>query len=245
MSSPAFSDPAGFQTLEKFAAAPAFNRWLYQAIRPELKGRILEIGSGTGNISQFLLAGHTEVSLSDLRPEYGDILELKFKKDPHLGGIHLLDLSLPDFDNRYAGLLGCFDTVVALNVLEHIADDLEALVNAGKLLSGQGKLVLLVPAFPALFNSLDRELGHFRRYTPDSLERLLLSAGLQFTGCRYFNTAAIPGWWLSGSLLHHKMISATTLNWFNRLVPVFRTLDRMTSSFAGISLISTGIKNLT
>jgi 2-polyprenyl-3-methyl-5-hydroxy-6-metoxy-1,4-benzoquinol methylase len=244
MRNPKHADQVGFETLEIFSRAVAVNRWIYDTICGKLQGKILEIGSGIGNISEYLLAYQSEVALSDLRPEYLQILEQKFSGHPHLRGIHQLDLSLPDFSIRYADLLGKFDTVLALNVVEHIADDRAAIGHAQSLLRNNGKLVILVPAHPALYNSLDRELGHFRRYTPAGLKKLMVSTGLQFTGCRYFNAAAIAGWWYSGNLLHHKTISPSKLLWFNQMVPIFRILDRVCSSFTGISLISAGIKDL-
>jgi len=244
MRKPRQGDQVGFETLEIFSRAAAVNRWIYDSIRGQVQGKILEIGSGIGNISEYLLADHNEVTLSDLRPEYIQILEQKFGSHPHLQGNHLLDLSLPDFNAHYADFLGKFDTVLALNVIEHIEDDLSAIIHAKSLLRAKGKLVILVPAYPVLYNSLDKELGHFRRYTAAGLRKLMISAGLQFTGCRYFNAAAIAGWWYSGSLLHHKIISPAKLNWYNQMVPFFRILDRVTSSFAGISLITAGIKDL-
>ena len=167
-----YSDPVGFKTLENFSGVPAINRWLYQNISDEIQGRILEIGSGIGNISGMLLKDFSEVTLSDLRPEYCRILEKKFPDDSHLQGIYALDLSLPDFKTTYAHLLEKFDTVIALNVIEHIPDDLAAVNNAKALLREKGKLIILVPAFPALYNSLDRELGHYRRYKKAELGKL-------------------------------------------------------------------------
>ena len=239
-----YSDPAGFETLEIFSDAPAVNRWLYEKICGQVGGQVLEIGSGIGNISGFLLKDHSEVSLSDLRPEYLRILEQKFTGHPHLRGIYNLDLAHTDFRNRYAELMEKFDTVIALNVIEHISDDLAAIRNAESMLRNGGKLVVLVPAFPKLYNSLDRELGHYRRYTKSGLAKRLTSAGLQNSDSRYFNAAAIMGWWVSGKLLGDKIISHSKLHFYNRLVPLFRILDPMVSPFAGISLIATGIKKL-
>ncbi len=85
------SDPSGFETLEAFSHAAAFNRWLYKKISIYLQGETLEIGSGIGNISAYLLTDQTKVSLSDLRPEYCHLLEKKFGHDPHLLGIYKLD----------------------------------------------------------------------------------------------------------------------------------------------------------
>ena len=238
------ADPAGYKTLEVFSRAPALNKWLYERISDFIRGQILEVGSGIGNISGILLEHHQKVTLSDFRPEYCQILEQKFGLHPHLQSIRNLDLSLTDFKIQYAQLLEKFDTVIALNVMEHLPDDFTALINAASMLRGQGKLVILVPAFPGLYNILDRELGHYRRYTKSGLIKLITSAGLQYTGSSYFNATAIPGWWFSGSLQKDKIITPGKLYLYNRFVPLFRLLDKLISPFAGISLISIGIKNL-
>ncbi len=237
------SDPSGFETLEAFSHAKAFNRWLYQKISVYVRGNTLEIGSGIGNISAFLLEDQTHVSLSDLRPEYCRLLQNKFGHDPHLQGIHELDLSLKNFSSEHSELLEKFDTVIALNVIEHITDDLLAIRNAKALLKNKGKLITLVPAGQWLYNSIDRELGHYRRYSKSGLSNLMETAGLEVTDCRYFNTAAIFGWWFSGNILHEKIISPAKLNLYNRMIPFFKMLDRFATPFAGISVISAGMKN--
>ncbi len=238
------SDPAGLATLEIFSEAPAVNRWLFEKVNRFLQGEILEIGSGIGNISGFLLTEQPAVYLSDLRPEYCQRLEEKFHGHPHLRRIFQLDLSLPDFITRYSALLGKFDIVIALNVIEHIKDDQTAIENAKTLLRIGGKLVVLVPAIPGLYNSLDRHLGHFRRYTKIELRDLIEKAGLKFGGCRYFNAVAIPGWWYSGRLLKEEIVTLSKLRFFNRMVPLFKIIDRLLSPFTGISLITSGIKNI-
>jgi 2-polyprenyl-3-methyl-5-hydroxy-6-metoxy-1,4-benzoquinol methylase len=244
MRSDVHSDPAGLETLEIFSGAPEVNRWLFDKINGFLRGEILEIGSGIGNISGFLLSEQSAVYLSDLRQEYCLRLEKKFHSHPHLRGIYHLDLSLPDFKTRYSDLLETFDTVITLNVVEHIQDDQSAIENAKTLLRIGGKLIVLVPAIPGLYNSLDRHLGHFRRYTKTELRELIEKTGLKFGGCRYFNAAAIPGWWYSGSLLKEKIVTPSKLRFFNRMVPLFRIIDPLLSPFTGISLITSGIKNI-
>ncbi len=237
-------DPAGFKTLENFSRASAFNHWLYKKITRFASGQILEIGSGIGNISGFLLRDQPAVSLSDLRPEYCQFLEKKFGGHPHLNGVYELDLSLPDFKDRYPELMEKFDTVIALNVIEHISNDTLAIRNAKSLLRDKGNLVILVPAGKWLYNSLDRELGHYKRYSKAGLRALLESAGLTVTDCRYFNAAAILGWWFSGKILREQVISPSQLNLFNQLVPIFRIADWFVTPFIGISVISAGVKNI-
>ena len=236
------SDPSGFEILEAFSHADAFNRWLYQKISVYVHGNTLEIGSGIGNISSFLLKDQTQVSLSDLRPEYCRLLQNKFGHDPHLQRIYELDLSLENFSSEHPELLEKFDTVIALNVIEHIADDLLGIRNAKTLLKNKGKLIILVPAGQWLYNSIDQELGHYRRYSKSGLRNLMETAGLEITDCRYFNAAAIFGWWFSGNILHEKIISPVKLNLYNRMIPFFRLVDWFVTPFTGISVISVGMK---
>ena len=236
------SDPSGFETLEAFSHAYAFNGWLYRKINLYIQGETLEIGSGIGNISAFLLKDQTWVSLSDLRPEYCRLLQNKFGHDPHLRGVYEIDLSLKEFNSEYSELLEKFDTVIALNVIEHITDDLLAIRNAKALLKNKGKLIILVPAGQWLYNSIDRELGHYRRYSKSGLINLMETAGLEVFECTYFNAAAIFGWWFSGNILHEKTISPAKLNLYNRMIPFFRVVDWFITPFTGISVISAGMK---
>ncbi len=238
------SDPSGFETLEAFSGASAINRWLYEKISGYVHGKVLEIGSGIGNISSFILRSQPDVSLSDLRPEYCHLLEKKFSSDPHLRGVYELDLSEINFESVHEELLGKFDTVIALNVIEHIENDSLAIRNARSLLGNEGMLIVLVPAGQWLYNQLDKELGHFKRYTKNELNNLMKSAGFKIADSRFFNAAAILGWWFSGKILREKTISPAKLNLFNHLVPLFRITEWIAAPFTGISVISVGIKNL-
>ncbi len=243
MSGPVQSDPPGYETLETFSQAGAFNRWLYQKIVVYIQGKTIEIGSGIGNISTFLLKDIDDVTLTDLRPEYCRILQKKFSCNTHLRGVYELDLSSENFESKHPVLIEKFDTVVALNVIEHIKDDLLAIRNAKALLKKSGKLVILVPAGQYLYNSIDRELGHNKRYSKSSLIGLMESTGLVVTNCRYFNAAAILGWWVTGNVLREKTISSARLNIYDHMVPLFKFSDWFISPFTGISLISVGHKN--
>ncbi|HET7001253.1 MAG TPA: methyltransferase [Puia sp.] len=236
------SDPVGFETLEIFSRNSAINQWLYDKIKKFASGRIFEIGSGIGNISDHLLRDHNDVSLSDLRPEYCQLLQKKFGRDLHFQHVYELDLSVTDFKIKYADILEQFDTVFALNVIEHIENDGLAIQNAKSLLRRNGKLVILVPAIHSLYNSLDRELGHYKRYSKTGLKSLIRTAGFEISYCRYFNAAGIMGWWLSGSVFHDKAITSSKLNIFNQLVPVFRILDWFITPVIGVSVISVGVK---
>ncbi|RYF96130.1 MAG: class I SAM-dependent methyltransferase [Chitinophagaceae bacterium] len=236
-------DVTGQETLERFANAPAFNRWLYQSIAPYCKGSILEIGSGIGNISTLLLEDHAQVTLSDLRQPYCEKLRQRFGNHPHFKGALQLDIAPDNFDQHHPQLLQQFDTVIALNVVEHIQDDARALDNCKKLLRSNGRLIILVPAYQSLYNSFDLELGHFKRYTRKELAEKMQSAGMDLVHSQYFNLAGVPGWWLTGSVMKKKVIPGAQLKIFNRLVPVFRVLDKIILKKAGLSAIAVAVKH--
>src|SRR5882757_2715033 len=196
-------DKEGYETLNHLAAANSFNKWMLDTVRPFIKGRVLEAGSGIGNISELLLDMGNEVCLSDFSAPYRDVLREKFSARPNLCGILDLDLEDKLFDQKFAAKFGSFDTVIALNVIEHVKDDSTAIANCKKLLKTGGHLILLVPAYPLLYNRFDKELGHYRRYSKNEMQRMV-SIHLSVVGSGYFNLAGIAGWFVSGTILRNK-----------------------------------------
>jgi SAM-dependent methyltransferase len=235
-------DIEGQLTLEAIAEADKFNQWMYQVTSQRLSGRILEIGSGIGNISQYYLTDNRRIMLSDIRDNYCAYLDKKFSELPHCEGVRLINLVHPDFDATYYDLLNSFDGVFALNVVEHIQDDVLAIANAKKLLKKGGRLVILVPAYQSLYNNFDRALEHYRRYTEGSLKDIFKKNNLQIVHSQYFNLAAIAGWWFSGSILKKEIIPGGQMKLYNALVPIFKILDKMAFNKIGLSVIVEGIK---
>jgi SAM-dependent methyltransferase len=131
------------------------------------------------------------------------------------------------------------DTVVALNVVEHIADDIEAFRSIAMMLRPAGRAVVLVPALPALFGSLDEELGHQRRYTREGLTSKMQKAGLRVQQLFYFNLVGTFGWWLNARVRKVPRIPVGQLRYFDKLVPILRTEDLMPLPF-GQSLVAVG-----
>jgi 2-polyprenyl-3-methyl-5-hydroxy-6-metoxy-1,4-benzoquinol methylase len=236
------TDPSGLQTLERFANATRFNRWMFDTIQPYCKGHVLEVGSGIGNLSQFFLEKNYRLTVSDLRDEYLNILHSKFGRHSNLSGIKSIDLAVENFETRFPELLEQFDTVVALNVVEHIKDDRLAISNCKKLLKPGGHLVILVPAHQWLYNQFDDELGHYIRYRARSLERLLQSQQLDILYTRYFNSVGIAGWMINGKLFGKRLIPRRQLQIFDKLVPVIKLIDAITFHKVGLSVLSIGRK---
>lgn len=215
---------------------------MFDTIRPYVKGSILEIGSGIGNISDIFVQTGIPLTLSDLDTRYCGMLAEKFHGEPMVRGVYQIDLGHPGFENEYAELLGKFSTVFALNVVEHIPNDKLAIANAKLLLRTRGHLIVLVPAYTALFNGLDQGLDHWRRYNRESLKKLL-SKDFEILKTQYFNLAGIVGWWLSGSVLKKQELPSGQLSLYNKLVPLFRVADAMTFHQVGLSVIAVGRKN--
>jgi SAM-dependent methyltransferase len=226
-------DQVGATTLERMNRAEAYNRWMYDRLAPWIGRRVIEIGSGIGNMSQFLSAADRLV-LTDTEPAYRAHLERRFGVEPP---VSVMSLTLPTIPDSLRAER--FDTVVCLNVLEHIADDRGSLAAIRRLLEPGGRLVLLVPALPSIYGTLDRQLGHERRYTPRLLRERYAEAGFRMLRLEYFNFAGVPGWWFTGRVLKSDLIPAGGLALFDALVPLFR-LERFLPWRVGQSLIAIG-----
>jgi SAM-dependent methyltransferase len=233
-------DQPGAETLEIMAAAPRYNIWQYRRIARFLGRRVCEIGSGIGNMSALLTHDRPELLLlTDPDPYYRKLLEQKFLGHP---GLRVEALTLPDAGaaGRF-GVLG-LDTVVALNVIEHIEEDIAAMRSMRDMLAPGGKAIVLVPALPFLYGTLDKELGHARRYSRRELGAHMEEAGLRVERLFYFNVAGIAGWFVNARLRKVPRIPLDQLRFFDAMVPVLRLEDAFPLPF-GQSLVAVGVRD--
>ena len=234
---PAVADEVGYSTLQTISSAGRFNHWMYETIAPYCSGKILEIGGGIGNISSFFLEAGQDLTVTELHEEYCTLVRERLSKQPTLRDVITMDITDPNFDLLYQKLFGEFDTLFALNVIEHIEDRDLALSNCRKLLKPGGHLIILVPAFQSLYNRFDTELVHYLRFTKKSLQELVERNQFSLLQRKYFNFTGIFGWWLTGSILRRKIIPEGQMKLYDRLVPLFRLIDLVASRFAGLSVI--------
>ncbi|HEY8462331.1 MAG TPA: class I SAM-dependent methyltransferase [Blastocatellia bacterium] len=220
-------------TLNQLAELDRYNHWIYENISHALGRRVLEIGSGTGNITQFLCAEGREVTATDVLPSYRNELERMFSGRPNVrvGKFDLTAKAPGEF------VAAPFDSVVCLNVLEHIEDDHFALEQMRDSLAQGGNLALLVPAHRFLFGLFDRAVGHFRRYEKRELAEKLKRAGFAVREMKYFSLAATLPWLINGRLLKRDYIPAGQASLANRLVPLLK-LERLIGPPFGLSLIA-------
>jgi glycosyltransferase involved in cell wall biosynthesis/phospholipid N-methyltransferase len=225
-------DPYGSEILGRLARAPRFNTWMGDTIRPLCGQRVLEIGSGTGNLTRQLVPRDRYVA-SDINPLYLSTLGSLTSDRPYL------DVQLTDVTRRetFPKAGADFDTVICLNVLEHVEDDVGSLQNIRSVLRPGGHAIVLVPRGPGLLGTLDEVLGHRRRYTEASLREVAGKAGFDVREIQTFNRIGTPAWWLNGKLLRRRSFGLFQIWMLNLLTPVFRRVDRLLP-FPPLSLIA-------
>jgi SAM-dependent methyltransferase len=227
-----YEERVGHEILADLSRARRFNRWMAQVVAPHLGARILEIGSGIGNLSR-LLPKREGLTVSDVDPEYLGLLRDAYR-DNDLVDVVKLDL-LHDEDFAPLAARG-YDTVVCLNVLEHVEDDVGALRRMRSVLAPGGRVVVLVPQYPRLYGSYDRALGHFRRYSREELSRRVADAGLRVREMAGFNCLAIAGWWYNSVVRKRDHMSRFQIKVFDMLVPLMRPIESFLR-LPGLSLV--------
>jgi glycosyltransferase involved in cell wall biosynthesis/phospholipid N-methyltransferase len=213
-------DAYGSEILARLNRAPRFTRWMADTIRPYIGDRVLEIGAGIGNLTVHLMP-RSIYWATDVNPLYLDALRRLSETRPYLRVAFTDVTALDSFPTDQQ-----FDTVVCLNVLEHIKDAKAALQNIRRVLIKGGRAIILVPQGPRLYGSLDRALGHFLRYTKAQLVATAEQGGFCVTEVVDFNRAGAPAWWLNGCVLQRTRFSLWQIKVLNLLVPVFRRCEQ-------------------
>src|ERR1022692_2655060 len=181
---------------ERMAQATNYFAWQGRLVAPELGQRVIEVGCGIGNFTRMLLDRETVLAV-DVDPACVERLRQRYSNQLNLHAF------VCEPDSAAFSDLARFhpDSCVCLNVLEHIEDDGRALEAMAQILVPGGVIVLLVPAFQALYGPIDRNLGHYRRYRRDLIVRLAGAAGLEVRKLHYVNAAGFFGWWVNAHVL--------------------------------------------
>jgi SAM-dependent methyltransferase len=217
------------------AAARNYFAWQYRLAARDLGQRVVEVGCGTGNFTGFLL-GRGSVIAVDTEPECVRRVCLRYPDQPNL---YVECCGPPDADflklRRFEP-----DSCVCLNVIEHIGRDVDALVAMSSILPPAAPIILLAPAFEALYGPIDYQLGHYRRYTKRSLALAARSAGLEVVSARYLNLPGFFGWWANSRVFHRQSQSAAQISFFDRfVVPVTSLIEDIVPAAFGQSVLAT------
>ncbi len=238
---PADQRPAGRETMAaEMPNAKNYYAWIASQLSPYLGSRILDIGGGYGAHLEPILSRDNFVLSIDLSEESVQFMRDRFRDFP---GFEAQCADFGGDDVRERLVDSHFDTITCLNVLEHIEDDLAALKNMHDVLAPRhGTLLLQVPALEWLYGSLDRQAGHYRRYSPLTLSRVLAGAGFRIIRIRYFNLFGVIPWLVNARILNRPVTSGavdTQIKIFDRyLVPALRALEGAISPPLGQSLIA-------
>jgi 2-polyprenyl-3-methyl-5-hydroxy-6-metoxy-1,4-benzoquinol methylase len=220
---------------QRMSHAKNYFAWQARLVTREIGRRVIEVGCGVGNFTGALLDRDAILALDK---EPGCIEELQKRYASHLN-LRALICDVDTLNQRRSELGGfAADSCVCLNVLEHIADDVTALRAMSSLLAPGGVIVLLVPAFPSLYGPIDRNLGHYRRYTLDSLTRLAAETTLRVRKAHYVNCAGFFGWWLNSRILKRETQSEKQIAAFERFVPALSRLEGIARPPFGQSLFA-------
>ncbi len=234
---PQFTDHAGFYTLKSMSRSKKYNRWTLDLVKPYLGRRVLEAGSGIGNISAMLVQRERLV-LTDNDPVYVPVLQQRFGRRNNVR-VDCGDLQRPDDYDRWEQEE--LDTVFCSNVLEHLEHDVDVLRSFRRTLTPGGHCIIVVPAGKALYTPMDEQLGHFRRYTAEDLAQKMKSAGFEIVHARRFNRLGSISWAMAGHVMRRRHLSHRQMSWFDRILPLVKVLDWVLP-VRGMSLIVVGRK---
>lgn len=222
--------------LDAIRSMTNYCQWINDLVSPFVGNRLLEAGCGNGNLTEWILSrnqimkyvgiDHSPELCSELRAQLSSRRELDWTvKTMDLQSEELLALGAESFD-----------TIVCLNVLEHIPNDGDLLKTFRTLLSPGGKLVLLVPAFQSLYGTIDAAVHHVRRYAKKDLKKKLEDAGFKIVTVNFFNVLGIFAWLWHGKILRLKVHNKTEMVSWDKVVPLLKAIENTIPIPFGLSL---------
>lgn len=227
-----YVEPYGRGVLNNLTGTPQYLAWLTTQLRPHLGATVFEIGAGIGNLSGRLMGKREQYVAAEKDPLYLHALHNRFLRTPN---VRVCQLD-PERAADYAPWKGQFESALCINVLEAAEDPAAVLGSLHQTLAPNGTLIVLVPQSPALFGSVDRALGHKRRYTKADAVRAIEQAGFTVRAAKSLNKAGWLSWLLFSKIFRRKTINKVTLKIFDKTVWIWRRLDWLLP-WPGLSLI--------
>ncbi len=209
--------------LEVLARMPNYYDWIMETFVPFVRGHVVEYGAGMGTISQQLAPLAERLTLVEPSTNLVGILRGKFRDDPKV------EVDVDSLEEHAARIgAAAVDTVVMVNVLEHIEDDCQALADLFRILRPGGRLLIFVPALHSLMSKLDLMFGHFRRYHRTDLAEKVAKAGGEVEFCRYFDFLGILPWFFLNKLMRATTFNPRFVHFHDKfVVPVSRAAERV------------------
>lgn len=223
--------------LEALAEAENYYGWVLEQFGPFLGENVVEVGAGLGTFAQRLLDGAAPRHLTLFEPDAGlaASLQARFADRPQVSVFPTVFAAGP--------ITGPVDSIVLVNVLEHIEQDAAFAREAFDALRPGGAMAIFVPAMPALYGSLDRAFDHYRRYTRGSLRELLTESGFEVRRLRYMNLPGVASWFIAGRILRMRTIRPASMRAYDKLViPWVSWLERRLEPPIGQNLLAIAVR---
>jgi 2-polyprenyl-3-methyl-5-hydroxy-6-metoxy-1,4-benzoquinol methylase len=211
-----------------------YNHWIYDNIQYFIGCNILEVGAGIGNITDFIIF-RKNLTVIDIDQYYVNYLNAKYSfRDK--SNFSALNADIQDIQSSPLAEK-TFDTIICLNILEHLKNDRAAVENMSSLLQPGGKLIILVPALKKLYGSMDISFEHYRRYDKRELKLLIQGHNLEILNFYYMNFLGLLGWFFNGRILNKKNLPENQTKLFDKLVPFLGLAEKLIKPPVGQSLI--------
>jgi SAM-dependent methyltransferase len=227
--------------LEAMAFAENYHRWILEIFKPLFGKRVVEVGSGSGSFAELLVNDQIEtLSLIEPAAEMYKLLNERVGRLSTATRITTYNAIFTEIAEQIK-LTQRPDSIVYVNVLEHIADDEAELRAAHHSLAPGGRIFIFVPAFQWLFGEFDKQIGHYRRYTKAELCDKCRRAGFRIVTSEYMDLLGIVPWWIKYRLLGSTTMDPRTLRlWDKYVVPVSRSIESAIKPPAGKNIILVG-----
>jgi len=209
-----------------FDLARNYRNYQLDLIRKFVGGNILEVGPGRGEIIENFISADNKITMIDTDEEMCKVIRERFKNSD----VRILNSNISSLEEK-------FDTILYMDVIEHIENDVKELDQAISKLNKNGKLVIIVPAFSILFSDFDKSVGHFRRYTKKNFFNYKNSE-VKLRNLKYFDSLGFFILFLS-KILKFKGNSKAVfgIKVWNMLIPISRLIDKIIFHSLGKSLI--------
>jgi len=218
-------------TLDSLDDAGNYADWIVELMASHLGPRVLEVGAGHGTMSARLRDHAETVTASELSPRAAAILRERFAEDPKVRVVE------GDIDS--AAETGPFDSVVMINVLEHIPDDRAALASLFDCLVPGGTVAIYVPAYEVLYSDFDRDIGHCRRYRRSTITQALTASGFEMVGVRYLSLPGAIAWLIVARMANRQPTNRSIATAYDRaVIPILRRVEARWEMPAGQSLLA-------
>lgn len=223
--------------LKVLGQARRYYDWILAILQPWIGRTVLECGAGSGHMTRRLLALHgPRVIASEVEASY--LPELEVLCRPPQSGVVRLDLEAltPDVLDHIRSQE--VDTVLMVNVLEHVADDAGCITRLAETLPSGGRILVMLPAHRRLYSQLDHLYGHHRRYSREDVRHLARMAGMRIRLLRSMNLPGAIAWWLLHRVIGRTSLSPVGTRIFDVCVPVVAALERLIQPPFGQSVVA-------